>query len=153
MLKPNEKEGRKEQGEVNAGSPEDDCVTTVVSTENAHVINSVKNSECEVPKPGPSDARGSFTLQTWATEFTSVTMTAMQSDDPYISKMYSMIRNGMRAPVDEMTTLSPETRHYWEIRDSLVLVETVYIESSKGKRNTRLPSACCPVHTTKVSIE
>jgi len=121
LLKPNEKE----EGEVNAGSPEDDCVTPVVLTENAPVIKSVKSSECEVPKPGPSDDRGSSTLHTWATEFTSVTMAAMQSDDPYIAKIYSVIRDGIKAPVDEMVTLSPETRHYWVIRDSLVLVENV----------------------------
>ncbi|KAH3806143.1 hypothetical protein DPMN_134458 [Dreissena polymorpha] len=52
-------------------------------------------------------------------------MAAMQSDDPYIAKIYSVIRDGIKAPVDEMVTLSPETRHYWVIRDSLVLVENV----------------------------
>ncbi|KAH3809014.1 hypothetical protein DPMN_137377 [Dreissena polymorpha] len=60
---------------------------------NVNIAVTVKSSECEAPKPGPSDDSGSSNLYTWATEFTSVEMADMQSDDPYLAKMYRMIRD------------------------------------------------------------
>ncbi|KAH3882455.1 hypothetical protein DPMN_006395 [Dreissena polymorpha] len=88
-------------------------------------MNSVTSKECEVPKPGPSDDSESSNLYTWETEFTSVEIADMQSDDPYLAKTFRMMRVGTRAPVKEMVTLSPEARHSWVIWGSLVLVENV----------------------------
>ncbi|KAH3700362.1 hypothetical protein DPMN_075338 [Dreissena polymorpha] len=109
---------------MNVGSPEDECATPVVSTEIAPVIHSVTSNECEAPKPCPSDDRGVLTfthgqLNSKALKWQTCRLKIR------ISKIYRMMRDGTRAPVDEMVSLSPKTRHYWMIWDPLVLVDYV----------------------------
>ena len=97
------------------------------TTHNKNPQKSVRPSEDE-----PNMIRAVLRSKPWCSQYTPTEMMKMQHEDNDIGVITSAAASGQKPDSLEMTTQSPEARHYWIIWDQLLLQDGVLYRRVKN---------------------